>query len=239
MSSSASTVPNRTCSRSTRAAFDRDDGDAERERQEVEGGEARVLAQHGRARDESRRERDREPGGETAEAHGKEREPGEQIADRGARQDRVAHGVAHQAHAPQHEEHADGRRGKRQREAADKRAPHEGELGEGAGQRLDHAGSRSRAGSPGLARISAASCTDVLSSCAFASLFAHANPGMIVERRDQFARFGEVILGQDFARLAPGHDLTREQQRLRENAPAPARDRAAPPTLSGLRGASP
>ena len=70
-----------------------------------------------------------------------QRQAGEQEADRRAGQDRVAHGVAHQAHAPEHEEHADRRRAEREREAADQRPAHEGELDEGLDDRVDHAGS--------------------------------------------------------------------------------------------------
>ncbi len=172
------------------AAPDRDDHHAERERHQIEGGEARVLAQHGRAGDEAGSERDREPRGKAAEAHGEQRQAREQIADGRARQDGVAHGVAHQAHAAEHEEHADGRRAEREREAADQRAAHEGELDEGLGDRVDHASSRSGDGSSPRAHTSR----------------------LLVERLDQLARLGEIGGREHLGRLAPGDDLASDAE---------------------------
>src|SRR5262245_65933394 len=68
----------------------------------------------------------------------------------------MAHGVAHQAHAPKHEKHPDRRRAEREREAADERAAHEGKFQEGTDDGVDHAGSRSRMASS-RAQISACS----------------------------------------------------------------------------------
>ena len=129
------------------AALDRDQQHAERERNEIEAGEACVLAQHRGARHEPGGERHRQPRREPAEAHGEQRQPGEHIADGRAGQNGVAHGVAHQAHAPEHEEHADRRRRQRDGEAADQRPAHEGELDEGLNHAVDHAGSCSSSSS--------------------------------------------------------------------------------------------
>ena len=57
--------------------------------------------------------------------------PDDQEADRRARQDRVRHRVADQAHPAQHQEHADRPGAERERHDADQRAAHEVELGEG------------------------------------------------------------------------------------------------------------
>jgi hypothetical protein len=100
------------------------------ERDEIEGGERGVFFQFGRARDDARADRDREARHDPADRHGKEIEAGDEKAERGARQDRMRHGVARQAHPPQHQEHADGRRPERQRQHAHERAAHELELGE-------------------------------------------------------------------------------------------------------------
>ena len=103
-----------------------------RERDQEEGGERGVLFQFGRARDQPGQQRDGEAGDEAAGAHGDQVGPEQQEADRRARQDRVRHGVAYQAHAPQHEENADRPGAEREREGADQRPAHELELDEGA-----------------------------------------------------------------------------------------------------------
>ena len=126
------------------AALHRDDQHAERERHEIEGGKARVLAQDGGAGDEAGEQRHGDAGDKAAKAHGRHREAGDEEADRRAGQDGVAHGVAHQAHAAEHEEHADRRRAERERKAADQRPAHEGEFDEGIDQGVDHAGSARR-----------------------------------------------------------------------------------------------
>ena len=56
----------------------------------------------------------------------------------GAGQDRVAHGLAHQAHAPEHQEDADRGRRHRQHQAAHEGAAHEPELEEGREKALAH-----------------------------------------------------------------------------------------------------
>ena len=101
------------------AAAHRDDQNAERERDEIEGGEARILAQDRRARDEASGERHGKPRQEAAKAHGEQRQAGEEIADGSTGKDGMAHGVAHQAHAPKHEEDADRGSAERQSEQAD------------------------------------------------------------------------------------------------------------------------
>src|SRR5436189_196544 len=66
------------------------------------------------------------------------RKPGEQKSDRGARQDGMRHGVADEAHAAQHQEHADRSRSQGERQRAGERAPHELELGEGGNEIIVH-----------------------------------------------------------------------------------------------------
>ena len=111
-------------------ALQRHDGDADRERNEEEGRERGILLQFGRARDEASADRDHEAGDQPAGRHGEQTEARYQKADRGARQDRVRHRIADQAHPPQHQEHADRPRPERERERADQRAAHEGEFDE-------------------------------------------------------------------------------------------------------------
>ena len=66
--------------------------------------------------------------------------PETQEADRRAGQDRMRHRVADQAHAAQHQEHADRPGAERERERADQRAAHEGELDERGDEGVvDHA----------------------------------------------------------------------------------------------------
>ena len=50
-----------------------------------------------------------------ARGHGEQIEAGDQKADRRARQDRMRHGVADEAHPPQHQEHADRAGAERER----------------------------------------------------------------------------------------------------------------------------
>ena len=122
LSSSASTVPNSTCSRSTFDPRKRHDGDAERQRQQVEGRERRILLQGGEARHEARRDRHDNARGETADGHGRQRQARDEIAHRRARQDRMRHGIAGQAHPAQHEEDADRAAAERDGDHADQGA---------------------------------------------------------------------------------------------------------------------
>ncbi len=166
---------------------------AKRKRHEIEGGEARVLAQDGGAGDETGQQDDGDAGDKAAKAHGGHRQSGDEEADCRAGQDGVAHGVAHQAQAPQHQEDADRRRAERQGEAADQRAAHEGEFDEGIDEGVDHAG-----------------------PTRFAAL---ADFGMLVPGLGELARLGEVLRRQHLLGRAPGHDLAGEQQRPREVRP--------------------
>ena len=77
---------------------------------------------------------DDEAGRETADGHGRQRQAGDEIAHRRARQDRMRHGVARQAHPPQHQEDADRAAAERDGDHADEGAAHELELGEGGDQ---------------------------------------------------------------------------------------------------------
>jgi len=109
----------------------RDDEDAEREADEIEAREARILPERGRPADDAGEQCDGEADDEPARRHRPERKPRDEKADGGARQDRMAHRVAHQAHAAQHQERADGTGAKREREAGDEGAAHEAVIGEG------------------------------------------------------------------------------------------------------------
>ncbi len=123
-------------------ALRRDDQHAEREADEIEAREARILAQCCHAGDEPCKEGDGETGDETADAHGPERQTGNEKADGRAREERVAHRVAHEAHAAKYEKGADGAAADREREAGDERAAHEAIFDEGGDQRvIDHAAS--------------------------------------------------------------------------------------------------
>ncbi len=112
------------------AAAQGDDHDAEGERDQVEAGKRRVLAQDRGARDQPGQQRHRETGGEPAQGHRRQRQAGDEKADRRPRQDRVRHGIAGQAEPAQHQEHADRRRAQRQCRAADQCPAHEAELDE-------------------------------------------------------------------------------------------------------------
>ena len=117
-------------------ALERHDGDADRQRNEEEGGERSVFLQFGCPRDDAGADRDHETGDQPARRHGEQRQAGDEKADRRAWQDRVRHRVADQAHPPQHQEHADRAGPERERERADQRAAHERELDEGADERV-------------------------------------------------------------------------------------------------------
>ena len=69
------------------------------------------------ARDDAGADRDHEARDQPARRHGEQREAGDQEADRRAGQDRMRHRVADQAHAAQHQEHADRPRAERERQA--------------------------------------------------------------------------------------------------------------------------
>ncbi len=111
-------------------ALDGNDGDAERKRKQIECRQGRIFLELGRAGDETGEQGDDESGDQAARRHRKQVESGEQESDRGPGQDCVRHGVADQAHAPQHQKHADGAGAERERKLARKRATHELELGE-------------------------------------------------------------------------------------------------------------
>ncbi|MNT52517.1 hypothetical protein D3C72_1895470 [compost metagenome] len=93
---------------------------ADGQRQQVEGGKARVFLDLGKAR--------RQPG-KTGHQHA-----GDKAAE--------AHRVADQAHAPHHQEQADRRAAQRQRQARHQRTAHEGEFDKGCQhplvQEIDH-----------------------------------------------------------------------------------------------------
>ena len=168
-------------------ALERDDGDAERERKQVESRQRRILLEFGRAGDKPGKQGNNEPGDQAARGHGEQVEPGEQKPDGRPGQNGVRHGIAHEAHATEHQEHADGTRAQRQRERARKRAAHELELGERRDEEVVRHHTAASAHSRG-----------VLVEC-----FAHA------ARR-------EKVSGVRPRRAAPSHRLARKQQRLRK-----------------------
>ena len=97
-------------------AVDRNDGDAERERDQIEGGQRGVLVQSWRARPR-RRGSPREARDQAADGHRKELRPAAE-----SRSPRPAGSHApwrrRPGHAPQHQKHADRRAAQRQRDRA-------------------------------------------------------------------------------------------------------------------------
>ena len=170
-----------------------DDGDAEREREQVEGRERGVLLELGHARDQAGEQGDDEAGDQAARGHGEQVEAGEQESDRGAGQDRMRHGVAYERHAAQHQEHADGTRAERQRQRAGERTAHELELAEG-GDEISWSGNIHTTSFRAFRRV-------------------------LVEGLAHAARGEQVFRCQHRRRLAPGDRLAGEQQRLREMRP--------------------
>ena len=129
-SSSASTVPNRKCSRSMLVPFTETMvTPSASEMMKNAASEASSFSSVERATSPARDRHD-EAGDQPAGRHGEQVEPRQQEADRGAGQDGMRHGVADQAHPPQHQEHADRPGAERQREHAGQRAAHELEFGE-------------------------------------------------------------------------------------------------------------
>ena len=120
-------------------ALERHDGHPDRKREEVERRQRRILLELGVAGNEPGKQGNDHARDEPARGHGEQIESGEQKSDGRARENRVRHGVAHEAHAPQHQEHADRPRAERQCKDAGERAPHELELGErGEEEVVDH-----------------------------------------------------------------------------------------------------
>ncbi len=123
-------------------AAERDDEHARRKRGQIEGREARILAQDRGAADEPRQKRNGKPDDEAAEAHRRQRQAARyEEAERRAGQHRVAHRVADEAHAPQEEEHTERTGADAERHAGDERAPHEAVFDEGLDEDVveDHA----------------------------------------------------------------------------------------------------
>ena len=135
-------------------AAQRDQHHAQCEREQVECCERRVLLQRGETRNETGQHGDGDPRDKAADRHGRQRQPGHQIAHRRARQDGVRHGVAGEAEAAQHQEDADRGGADRQCEGADERPLHESEFGEGADEEIVdhvHPSSRTRGARSGIA----------------------------------------------------------------------------------------
>jgi hypothetical protein len=117
-----------------RRAAPGDDGDARRQRREVEPGQRRILPPTGAARDGPGAERDHQPRRQPAEREPRRPQPAEHEGQRHPWQDAVRQRVTGQAHPPQHQEDAQRRGGQAQRQAADQGAAQEAELGEGGEQ---------------------------------------------------------------------------------------------------------
>ena len=108
---------------------------------QVKRGKIRVFLQIGVAAHQTGKQRHRQPGGKTAQAHGRQAErTGGNIARRRAGQHRMAKRVAHQAHTPHHQKHAHRRRAHGQKQHGGKGIAHkivgkgfDQELGEGHG----------------------------------------------------------------------------------------------------------
>ena len=109
-------------------------GYAQRQASEVKGREVRFFA-HGRApAGQAHAQRHDQAGQQPACAHGPDVVAGDQIARDHARQHGVADGVAHQAHAAQLQQHAQGGCAQRQADNAQQGLPHEVEFNKGLAQ---------------------------------------------------------------------------------------------------------
>ena len=116
-SSTASTEPNRKCSRSTLVPLTETMvTPSASEIRKNAASEASSLSCVERAIRPAPT-RDDEARDQAAARHGEQAQARDHEADRGAGQDGMRHGVADQAHAPQHQEHADRRGAERQRKA--------------------------------------------------------------------------------------------------------------------------
>ena len=103
---------------------------------EVEGSEVGVFLEAGVAAGQADAQRHHQPGNQSAQTHGGDVEAGQHVAGRHAGQHRVADGVAHQAHAAQHQQHADGRGAEREEQHAGQGTAHEVEFEERADQQI-------------------------------------------------------------------------------------------------------
>ena len=174
-------------------AAQRHDGDAERQGQQVEGRERRILLQRGEARDEAGGDRDDHAGEQPADGHRRQRQAGDEIADGRAGQDRVRHGIAGEAHAAQHQEDADRAAAERDGDHAHERALHELEFGKRRVEQVEHD------------RAPQATWRWHTSACgSYASTM-----------RRAFSRFSALSTSRG---LAPGHRLAGDQEGLREGA---------------------
>ena len=79
----------------------------------------------GGAGDAAGQKRHRKAGDEPTGRHRHQAQPEQQISNGGARQDGMGHGIAHQAHASQHQENADRRGPDRERQHTNQGAAHE------------------------------------------------------------------------------------------------------------------
>ena len=78
---------------------------------------------------------------------------GHREAHRGARQQGVGHRVAHQAHAPEHQQRAHWRAAQAQRQRGHQRAAHEAEFGEGLDEPVVRTHGRACPASPSTRRL--------------------------------------------------------------------------------------
>ena len=130
-SSSASTEPNRKCSRSI--LVPRTEMMVTPTASEIRKNTASEASSFNSvdARDQTRQQRDDEARDQSAQRHGVDIQARNQEAHRSARQHRMRHRIADERHPPQHQEYADRTGAERKREHADQRAAHEFEFGEG------------------------------------------------------------------------------------------------------------
>ena len=119
----------------------------------VDGGQTGVFAQAGTPRHPGRQRRHAEAGDQAAGGQGRQAQAVQPERQRRAGQYAVGDGIAHQAHAAQHQEHPQRGDAQDQRHATGQGAAQEGEFGEGLPQQVEHqatcasgASSRSRAG---------------------------------------------------------------------------------------------
>src|SRR5215831_15759588 len=120
--------------------------------------------------------------------HGRQVQPGKDEADGRTGENGMCHGVADEAHAPEHQKDADRRRAEGHRECGHERTPHELELGKRSDQIVvEH-------GPCWLFRRHGASL------------------GSFVERLAHAPRFVEIVGSQHLAGRSPGHQFARQQQ---------------------------
>ena len=111
------------------AAIAADQRHTQRQASQIKGGQMRILPDDGFPARHPHAQRHDQPGGQPACTHGPDVLTGNQVARRHTWQHGVTDGVSRQAHAPQLQQHTQGRRAQRQAGHAKQSLPHEIEFG--------------------------------------------------------------------------------------------------------------